>query len=137
MNQKYQDPRDGEVVWSTNDEDWRDQTLPEVLKANKHLQVGSIVFRGVKAYPDPASYIPDVDDLLMHMQEEAEGSDCGECADGYPDVSEEAKAELAQLLEPLQAWARRHCAPGFYLIENVQQVALSLEHLDQAQEPQT
>lgn len=134
MTDNYRDPRDGEETWSADGEDWRDKPLAVVIKGNEHLKVGSTVYRGEKSYPDPASFLPDVDDLLMHMQEEAEGSDCGEHVDGYPEPSEEAKAELVELLKPLQAWARRHCPPNFYLIENVQEVALTQEHFAQSPE---
>ncbi|MBF3053138.1 hypothetical protein HKW90_01785 [Pseudomonas aeruginosa] len=134
MTDMYRDPRDGEETWSTDSEDWSDQTLAAVIKGNKHLKVGATVYRGEKSYPDPADFLPDVDDLLMHMQEEAEGSDCGEHVDGYPEPCEEAKAELGELLKPLQEWARRHCPPDFYLIEKVQAVVLTEEHFDQVAE---
>lgn len=70
--QTYRDPRDGKVIWSNNGEAWHNETLAEVLKRNDHLLVGSTVFRGEMQYPDPADYVPDVDDVLIHMQEEAE-----------------------------------------------------------------
>jgi hypothetical protein len=134
MTDIYRDPRDGEAIWSIDSEDWHDKPLAALIKGNVHLKVGATLYCGEKSYPDPANFLPDVDDLLMHMQEEAEGSDCGEHVDGYPEPSEEAKAELAELLKPLRAWARRHCPPDFYLIENVQEVALTQEHFDQSAE---
>ena len=108
--------------------------LAEVLKRNDHLLVGSTVFRGEMRYPDPADYVPDVDDVLIHMQEEAEGSDCGEWVEDYPEPSDEAKAELKALLEPIKAWARLHCRPDFGLVENVQEHVLTQEDIDQAME---
>ncbi|HGM4434782.1 TPA: hypothetical protein ACKPIN_003284 [Pseudomonas aeruginosa] len=132
--QTYRDPRDGKVIWSNNGEDWHNETLAEVLKRNDHLLVGSTVFRGEMQYPDPAGYIPDVDDVLIHMQEEAEGSDCGEWVEDYPEPSDEAKAELKALLEPIKAWARLHCRPDFGLVENVQEHVLTQEDIDQAME---
>ena len=44
LTQTYRDPRDGKVIWSSNGEDWHNQSLAEVLKRNDHLLVGSTVF---------------------------------------------------------------------------------------------
>ncbi|BFN28194.1 hypothetical protein PSCT_04363 [Pseudomonas sp. SCT] len=59
------------------------------------------------------------------MQDQAEGSDHGEWVDDYPSVSEAGMAELTALLAPLEAWARQHCVPGFYLVDDVREHVLT------------
>lgn len=58
---------------------------------------------------DPAAYVPSAEDLLDDMGERAY-HDQPECIqdDPWPDVDEDATAELAKLLEPIEAWARKY-----------------------------
>lgn len=62
------------------------------------------------ARPDAASFMPDADDIIERMHESA--SEHGEAAEEYPDVSDEAKAELDAILT---AWARKHAEPRFWI----------------------
>lgn len=120
-------------VWSRDglDGNWNFDSLAELIKSDYghgsdsagpmdddgSLQIGDIVHRGIKCYDDPGRFVPDADDVANHMYEQAQGSDAGEWADNYPDLSKEAEAALEVALEPLKAWARKHCQPTFFTVE--------------------
>lgn len=61
------------------------------------LEVGLTVWVADAVHPDPASYL-DVDDVLTQMGERA-ADDYGEAAEGFPDVSGDARQELAGFLK--------------------------------------
>ncbi|OHS09335.1 hypothetical protein HMPREF3289_01320 [Pseudomonas sp. HMSC75E02] len=108
-----QQTRTGEC-WSANDEDFTCFELAELLNDNDELKPGDVVFRGEAITPDPSSYI-DADDVIELIGERAY-DDAGDHADGWPDVSKEAEAELDQLLKE---WMRKHCShPPFYRVKN-------------------
>jgi hypothetical protein len=121
----YSDPRNAHRTYSVDGETWNDQSLSELISLNKDLCVGARIFSGAIRYPDPASFLPGADDVVQHMQDQAEGSDHGEWVDDYPSVSEAGMAELTALLAPLEAWARQHCVPGFYLVDDVREHVLT------------
>lgn len=91
------------------------------------LKVGDAVHTGIFLKADPASFLPDVDELLNHMFEAAAGSDAGEWVDNYPDIDDKAEAALEQVLEPLKAWAREFCQPNFFTIEKMTVHAITEE----------
>jgi len=78
------------------------------------VECGGRVFYVAEGHcPDPSSYVPDADFLIEMMNESACG-ECGDAAEDWPDVSNEAEQELTELLVD---WARRHCPISFYLVE--------------------
>jgi hypothetical protein len=62
--------------------------------------------------PDPDLYTPDVNDIIEGMRERALDNEAPECAEEWPDVSDEGKQKLEDLLA---AWARKHCKPIWYI----------------------
>lgn len=108
----YRDPRSGELSYSSDGDSWHNEDLGEFLRSNDELKAGSVVFRGVIHYQDPASFV-DHHRLLTSMGENATSSDAGEWVDGWPNAGDQAEAELNALLE---AWARKNCRPDFYLV---------------------
>lgn len=100
--------------WSANDEDFSSLGLDELLNENDELKPGDVVFRGEAVRPDPTRYV-DASDIIELLGERAY-DDAGDHADGWPDVSKEAEAELDQLLK---GWMHKHCSsPPFYRVKN-------------------
>ncbi|MNN20513.1 hypothetical protein D3C81_1337980 [compost metagenome] len=100
--------------WSANDEDFNHLELADLLSDNDELKPGDVVFRGEAIKPDPANYV-DANDFIELLGERAY-DDGGEHTDGWPDVSNEAQAELDQMLKE---WVRKHCSPTpFYRVKN-------------------
>ncbi|VVM36958.1 hypothetical protein PS631_00079 [Pseudomonas fluorescens] len=128
--------RKAEEAWSVNGDDgsWDYPNLIALIRDNlgtaadgnsfgpgqgNGLKVGDTVHAGTACKADPASFLPDADDLLNHMFEAAAGSDAGEWVDNYPDIDDKAKAALEQAMKPLQDWARQFCQPNFFTIEKM------------------
>ncbi|QTD91569.1 hypothetical protein J4G50_05180 [Burkholderia anthina] len=101
------------TVWSRNNEDFTCDELDELLDQHDDLAVGDVVFIGDVA-PIPNKHLCDADDVIDMIGERAY-DEAGEFADGYPDVTPEAKAELEALLV---GWIEKHAKPTFYLVEN-------------------
>ena len=57
--------------------------------------------------------MPDVDDLLESMGERAY-DEAGESAEGYPDVTNEARTELEGLL---RGWCEKYARPEFWVAD--------------------
>lgn len=124
-DQPYSDPRNGDETFSANGEDWHNYDLLDLLSDRPDLKAGDTVFRAIKHYQDPASFV-DHEALISSMNENAGSSDTGEWVDSWPEPGEEAETELTDLLE---AWARRHCAPDFHLVRDVTEYTLTAEDL--------
>jgi len=60
---------------------------------------------------DPAKYLPSLEWILECIADSA-GDEVGDLAEDFPDVSEEAKAELDALLN---RWAREHIHCAFWV----------------------
>ena len=144
----YEEPETGEK-WSLNGENgsWDYDSLSELLKNNYGhdsdgdghpasfrlgLYEGGTVYRGIECKDDPATFLPDQDDLLEHMSERACDSDAGEWADNYPVPDAEAKAELERAMQPLKAWARKHCQPEFFTIKDITPHIVSAEDVSRS-----
>lgn len=144
----YEAPDTGEK-WSITGENgsWDYDSLDELLKDNYGhdsdgdghpasfrlgLYEGGTVYRGTECKNDPATFLPDQDDLLEHMSERAYDSDAGEWADNYPALDAEAKADLEQAMRPLKAWARRHCQPDFFTIKEITPHVVTAEDVRKA-----
>lgn len=103
--------------------DWCD-----FLDSNPDLEVGHSYYRGVAVRPDPARWTPGADWVLEHMGEQAY-EDADEFAEDYPAVDQAAKDELEALLKD---WARKHCQPHFFLIEQAEAFTITAEDLESA-----
>lgn len=57
------------------------------------------------------AFVPDAAEIIERMNEAA-NDEAGEVAEEYPDVTEEAKAEMDAFLS---AWAEKHAAPRFWV----------------------
>lgn len=125
-----------EQVWATVREGgWNHDSLAELIRENTEhdgtcaIRAGTIVWRGLKKFDDPEDFVPGADDIINTMANNAAGSDGGEFADDYPNVTEEAQAELN---EYLIAWARKHApATGFYGVVDIEQYTVTAEDLAQ------
>lgn len=116
---------DVRVVWSRNNEDFTCDEFDELLDTHDDLAVGDIVFVGDVA-PVPIKYLCDADDVLDTIGERAYDQ-VGEYADGYPDVTPEAKAELEALLA---GWIEKHAKPTFYSVINVREHIITAEDME-------
>lgn len=114
--------------WSDDvNEDFNYDSLADLLSSNHELAVGDTVYVADAVTPDPATYIK-VDDILTQMGERAT-DDCGEYAEDYPDVTDEAKQSLEGFLKD---WARKHCTPtNFYTVSKVREHILTAGDLAQ------
>lgn len=111
--------------WSLDGEHFQYDSIEDLIDCNDHLGAGDEVYRGEQVYTDPAIWV-DADDVIENLS--CRASDvAGEYADDYPDISEEAKAELQTLLEE---WARKHAQPSFYLVKKVTEYTLTEEDLE-------
>lgn len=63
------------------------------------------------AMADVAAYLPDVEWIIEKLGENAY-EEAGEIAEGYPEVSEEGKLALEELL---LAWANKYAKPEFWI----------------------
>ncbi len=127
-DEPYVDPRNGELTYSANGDDWH--AIGSIVEladddGDGNIVVGSEVYMGRIHYPDPAEFV-DHEAVLSSMGDNAGQSDAGEWADDWPHPSEEAVAELKHLLD---SWARRHCAPGFYLVKGSAKHIVTAEDL--------
>ena len=145
---EYEAPETGEKWSLTGDNgSWDYDSLEDLLKDNyghdsdgdghpasyrAGLNEGGTVYRGTECKDDPATFLPDQDDLLEHMSERAYDSDAGEWADNYPTLDAHAKMELERALRPLKAWARKHCQPEFFTIKDITPHIVSVEDVSRS-----
>lgn len=57
--------------------------------------------------------LPDVDDIIERMGEQAY-DEAGECAEEYPDVTNEARIELEGLI---RGWCEKYATPTFWVAD--------------------
>lgn len=112
--------------WSTDEETYNYDSLGELLDCNSELEAGTVVFVGHAVDHDPTSWF-DADQVIDAIADAAYG-EAREHAEGYPDVTDEAKAELQTFLD---AWITKHCTPAFYRVENSREYVLTLEDVEQ------
>lgn len=115
-----QPPTESDECWSTNEEEYRWESLSELIEENEDIKAGDTIYQGTPDRPNPAGYIYDAGDCLEKMAEQAY-DDIGEFAEDYPDPSDESKSLLDSLLK---AWAREHCRPHFYKVANVREYVI-------------
>ncbi|MGP7732977.1 hypothetical protein [Oceanimonas smirnovii] len=119
-----------EYCYSWNGEDFKSDTFSSVKAAMADAAVENdgehgVVYIGKVSRPDNSMFFPDAGDVIEHMAEQADDF-AGEYASDYPDVSDEAKAELAERLETLlNAWCEKHgVSPAFYQVRDVKERSL-------------
>lgn len=114
-------------AWA-KDEEWFDSdSLGELIDnhaASDEFEPGRVVFFG-DVVDIKLGNLCDADDVIDMMGDRAY-DECGEAADCYPDVTQEAKDELNALLA---AWMEKHAKPTFYRVVNVRQYTLTAEDL--------
>lgn len=113
---------DKRMCWSSDEENFRYDTLSELLDSNDELVAGSVVYVGEAVVPR-LSQLCDADDVMEIMRDRADEI-AGEYADGYPDVTSEAERELNDLL---QSWMAKHCQPHFYTVKDIKPYVLTEE----------
>jgi hypothetical protein len=111
--------------WSVDECDFEYETLGDLLDSNDELGVGDVVYVGTPVRHAPSTFIDDADNIIERMGERAY-DEHGEFADDYPDVTDEAKAELTAFLV---AWADKHCDVRFYGVEDIREYAITAEDL--------
>lgn len=115
--------KEHEIVWSVDQENFNYDSLGDalaILDGMDELAVGRIVWFGEAEKPNPVKYF-DADDLLEEVGNRAY-DDGGEHAEDYPDVSDEAKAELGQFLSD---WLTKHCQPSFWRVNNPKEYTIT------------
>lgn len=111
--------------WSSDEENFRYDSLGELLDAEE-IDVGQTVYVGEQSDASAYGFV-DADDIIEQFNERAY-DEFGECAEDWPDVTKEAKAELNAYLA---AWIERHSPQRFYRVVNVKKYTVSPEDLQQ------
>lgn len=115
-----------EEVWSADRETFDCDSLGELLDSNE-LEIGQTVYVGEKVPVDATSYI-EVEILLDSLGDRA-FDHVGEAADGYPDVSQEARDELEALLS---AWVQKNAKPNFYRVKKIREYTITQQDIEDA-----
>lgn len=96
---------------------WSNDGLASFVSDNE-LAAGAVIQRGEASKNDASYYLPDIDDVINHMANQA--SDDSEYADGFPDLTKAQEAELDTLMEPMRAWVDKHCDIRFYEVSKIE-----------------
>lgn len=114
-----------DYVWSSNEEDFRFDDLEDLIDC-EDLQAGVTVYRGIRNGFSPSNFVPDASWVVEQMEELAYDR-ADEHAEGWPEVSREAKDELDTFLKE---WANKHCGPcTFYTVKDVTPYTITQEDL--------
>lgn len=92
-------------------------------------EVGQVIHLGVKD-PVTSDQLISEDDIIETLGDRAWG-EVSECAEGYPDVTTEARAEMREFLEQ---WVNKHCPPTFYRVKNTVEHTVTAEEIAAAME---
>jgi len=111
--------------WSTNDEDYVDTTLPELIE-DRELKVGDVVFVGETDYTSPRVVDADdvIEDIVNRLYDEF-----GEHADSsIYDIENNncAKYELEQFLKE---WQDKHISLTCYHVKNTRPYTITEEDM--------
>ncbi len=102
-------------TWSHDNELFQCDSLGDLVTNYRDvLEVGSIVYVGDAERPTVRE-LCDVDAVIDQLGERARDIG-GEFAEDFPDVTDDAKAELEAFLV---AWLEKHCTIDFYTVRNV------------------
>lgn len=116
--------------WSVDGSDFSYTSLDDLLDGNDDIEVGRVVHVGEPVHPDPAEFVDagDVIDLIA-----TRAYDIGhEHAEDFPDLSDDAKAELDALLKE---WIAKHCTVTFYEVENSREYVITAADLESGPAP--
>lgn len=105
-------------------DNWSDDSLASYV-SDYELTAGAVIYRGTSLKQDPSYFLPDVDDVINHMANQAH--DNSEYADNFPDLTEEQQAEIDSLLDPLRAWVDRNCEVRFYEVNDIEPYTITAE----------
>lgn len=105
-------------------EDWSDDGVAAYV-SDRELSAGAVIYRGVIRRKKASGYVPDADDIVQHMFDQA--SSDSEYADNFPDITKDQEAEVDQLMEPVRAWFDRHCDVGFYEVHDIEPYTVTVE----------
>jgi hypothetical protein len=120
------------IVWSPNDEDYNCESLGEVLDylgGDEVVQPGRTVYFG-EAVEGTYSRVTAAD--ILDMIGDRAYDEGGEHAEDFPNVSDEAKAELELFL--IQ-WQTKHCTPTWWTVPKTEQYVITAEDLAENGEP--
>jgi hypothetical protein len=88
----------------------RDEAIVEAF--TEHVDLGEMwIYSGAEV--DPFTLVPHATEIVELMGERA-SDNCGEVAEDWPDVSDEAKKELNDLLA---AWVRKNAPARFWMAD--------------------
>lgn len=116
---------DVRITWSKDSEFFTCDGLDELLDMHDDLSVGDVVFYG-DAAPIPTKHLCDANDVIDMIGDRAY-DEVGEAADGYPDISPEAKVELEALIA---GWIEKHAKPTFYSVINVREYTITAADME-------
>jgi hypothetical protein len=106
--------------WSVDQEHFQSGTLVDLLSNHSELTPGVIVWRGIAVHPNN-THLCDGNDVIDTMADRA-CDFAGEHAEDYPAVSDDARAELDQLLSD---WIDKYAPPHFFQVESVEPYTLT------------
>lgn len=113
------------IVWSANEEDFREDSLGELLDNHDDLEPGRTVYFGIAVLPT-TNQLCDADDIIEMIGERAYDFG-GEYAEDFPNVTQDATDELQGFVA---TWIAKHCVPTFYQVEKIQQRVLTADDFD-------
>lgn len=112
------------VVWSHDQETFNAESLGELLDTyGDEMEPGRTVWFGNAV--KPSTDFVEARDVLEQIADRAYDVG-GEHAEGFPNITDEAEAELSAFLI---AWQAKHCQPAFYTVEDVQEYRVTAEDL--------
>lgn len=128
---------EGDIVWSTNGEDFQHNEKYEALESAYTCvdgkwypaTVGSKLYFGTVQAIDVSNLI-DADDVLEMLGERA-WDRAGEFAEDYPDVSLKERKLLDNYLKN---WVKKYCKPNFYNVVDVQEYVITEEDIKEQEQ---
>lgn len=120
---------------SVTSDTWSNDSLAAYL-SDRMIPVGTVIARAIIERPPASQFVPDADGVIEAMADDVQGSDYSEWADDFPSVSDEAMSELTLLLEPIKAWANRHCSVSFFTVVQPQPYTVTDSDIADAEEYQ-
>ncbi len=109
------------LMWgpSESGDEWY-ESLDELLNGDYEFSPGYTVYFGNKVDQDGTSYF-NIDSMLESLSESAY-EECGEFMGTWPDLSDDDKNELDELIK---TWLRNTCPMHCYLVENIKPYVLT------------
>lgn len=98
-------------------DNWSNDSLASVVSDND-LKAGDVIQRGVTSKSTASSFLPDIDDVVNHMANQASSE--SEFADHFPDLTDKQQDELDTLMEPMRAWVDKNCDVRFYEVSKIE-----------------